>query len=80
MWDEQVRAEGVDNHKKDQISFWDALGKAACAKAQRFSAWGPFSLRQGISEKVLCQRKLQTQPEETWTGQVEQVRKGGQKV
>lgn len=28
--DEQVRAEGVDNHKKDQISFWDALGKAAC--------------------------------------------------
>ena len=66
MWDEQARAKSADNHKKDQISFWDELGKPACAKVQRFSAWGPFSLRQGFSEKVLCQRKLQTQPEETW--------------
>lgn len=67
MWDEQARAKGVDNHEKDQISFWDALGKPACAKVQKFSTRGPISLKQGFSEKVLCQRKLQTQPEETWT-------------
>lgn len=37
MRDEQARAKCVDNHEKDQISFWDALGKAACAKVQKFS-------------------------------------------
>lgn len=40
MWDEQVRAEGVDNHKKDQISFWDALGKAAHSAKRRDSQPG----------------------------------------
>lgn len=42
---------------------WASLPEQKC----RFSAWGPFSPRQGFSEKVLCQRKLQTQPEETWS-------------
>lgn len=37
MWDEQARAKSVDNHKKDQISFWDALGKPAWAKVQILS-------------------------------------------
>ena len=47
--------------------FLGCTGQGCLCESAEILNRGPFSLKQGFSEKVLCQRKLQTQLEETWT-------------
>lgn len=71
MWDEQVRTKGVDKHEEDQISFGDALARACLQRSAEILCAGPSIHPEAwFSEKVLCQRKMQTQPKEAWTVRV----------